>query len=126
MSTYLSVVTSWAIRSFGNSGARSSGPTGSFVPGCSTGGGGLGRSASRLYHWRGSSDSSRRILVGSAMRATVDPLPRGKRPCVAGRRSAAGAGGEEFAGVVEGLVAEFGARLLHVVPHRRVGRDPVV
>src|SRR5271166_5173357 len=46
--------------SIGNSGARSSGPTGWSVPGCSGGGGGAGR-------W-GISDSSRVILVRSATR----------------------------------------------------------
>src|SRR5215468_8403048 len=72
MSTYCSPLTSWAIRSIGNSGARSSGPTGWSVPGCSTGGGGVGRSASRLYQRVGSSDSSSVILVGAVMR----PLSR--------------------------------------------------
>src|SRR5690606_18753950 len=33
----------------GNSGARASGPSGSSVPGCRGGGGGVGRSAARLY-----------------------------------------------------------------------------
>ena len=48
----------------GNSGARSSGPTGSWVPGCSGGGGGAGRSGMTLYHCVGCSDSSSRIFVG--------------------------------------------------------------
>src|SRR6266404_4750655 len=52
----------------GNSGARSSGPTGWSVPGCSGGGGGEGRSGITLYHWRGISDSSSVILVRSATR----------------------------------------------------------
>src|SRR5262245_4801606 len=69
MSTYCSPLTSWAIRSIGNSGDRSSGPTGWPVPGCSTGGGGVGRSCSRLYHRVGSSSSDSRIFVG-LMRAT--------------------------------------------------------
>src|SRR5271166_6321197 len=51
--------------SIGNSGARSSGPTGWSVPGCSGGGGGAGRSGITLYHWRGISDSSSVILVRS-------------------------------------------------------------
>src|SRR6266566_2297309 len=51
--------------SIGNSGARSSGPTGWSVPGCSGGGGGEGRSGITLYHWRGISDSSSVILVRS-------------------------------------------------------------
>src|SRR5580693_8418587 len=54
--------------SIGNSGARSSGPTGWSVPGCSGGGGGAGRSGITLYHWRGISDSSRVILVRSVTR----------------------------------------------------------
>src|SRR3954451_20124816 len=62
MSTYRSPVTSWAISSSGNSGARSAGPTGCSVPGCSGGGGGLGRSGTTLYHCVGSWDSSSRIL----------------------------------------------------------------
>src|SRR6266581_4622583 len=51
--------------SIGNSGARSSGPTGWSVPGCSGGGGGAGRSGITLYHGRGISDSSSVILVRS-------------------------------------------------------------
>src|SRR5262249_14265636 len=42
-----------------------SGPIGCRVPGCSTGGGGLGRSASTLYQRRGISDSGNVIFVGS-------------------------------------------------------------
>src|ERR1700736_6730429 len=56
--------------SIGNSGARSSGPTGWSVPGCSGGGGGAGRSGITLYHWRGISDSSRVILVRSVIAAS--------------------------------------------------------
>ena len=68
---YRSLVTSCMISSIGNSGARSSGPTGCSVPGCSTGGGGVGRSASRLYHRVGCSDSASRILVGVVMTLTM-------------------------------------------------------
>src|SRR3954468_8115081 len=75
MSTYRSPVTSWRIRSIGNSGARSSGPTGCRVPGCSGGGGGLGRSGTTLYHCVGSCDSSSRILV-CAVPAMTFPPPR--------------------------------------------------
>src|SRR6187551_411369 len=64
MSMYWSVETSCRIRSIGNSGARSSGPIGCPVPGCSTGGGGVGRSCSTLYQRVGSSSSGSRILVG--------------------------------------------------------------
>ena len=62
MSMYRSDETSCRIRSIGKSGARSSGPTGSCVPGCSGGGGGAGRSGTMLYHCVGISDSSRTIL----------------------------------------------------------------
>src|SRR3954468_19829524 len=75
MSTYRSPVTSWAMRSIGNSGARSSGPTGCRVPGCSGGGGGLGRSGTTLYHCVGNCDSSSRILV-CAVPAMAFPPPR--------------------------------------------------
>src|ERR1700722_9548957 len=59
--------TSCAISAFGNNGARSSGPTGCRVPGCSGGGGGDGRSAMMLYHCRGISDSCRRYLTWLSM-----------------------------------------------------------
>ena len=51
----------------GKSGARSSGPTGCPVPGCSTGGGGEGRSAARLYQASGRRLSSRTYLTLSLM-----------------------------------------------------------
>src|SRR6516164_5404723 len=60
-----SVATSCRMSSIGNSGARSSGPTGCSVPGCSGGGGGTGRSGITLYHCCGISDSSKVILVRS-------------------------------------------------------------
>src|SRR5215469_9927784 len=62
--------------SIGNSGARSSGPTGCKVPGCSGGGGGAGRSGMTLYHCVGISDSSRMILVRSVTGASVFCLIR--------------------------------------------------
>src|SRR4249920_300844 len=67
------------MRAIGNSGARSSGPTGWWVPGCSGGGGGDGRSGMTLYHCVGSSDSSSRILVGvwPVMGANVVRAPFG-------------------------------------------------
>src|SRR6478752_9987152 len=90
MSRYCSVLTSCPIRSIGNSGARSSGPTGWRVPGCSGGGGGTGRSARRLYHRVGSSDSSSTIFVGVAMPQDYgSPIRRGEYPSPAGRREAA-------------------------------------
>src|SRR5216683_8377956 len=70
--------------SIGNSGARSSGPTGCSVPGCSGGGGGAGRSGITLYHWRGISDSSRVNLVRSVTTKEYyrggDPTSRGDDP----------------------------------------------
>src|SRR6266704_2024951 len=51
--------------SIGNRGARSSGPTGCSVPGCSGGGGGAGRSGIMLYQALGICDSSRMNLVRS-------------------------------------------------------------
>src|SRR3954447_20981694 len=68
-------VTPWRTRSIGKSAARSSGPTGCSVPGCSGGGGGLGRSGTTLYHCVGSCDSSSRILV-CAVPAMAFPPPR--------------------------------------------------
>jgi hypothetical protein len=67
---YRSPLTSCRISACGNSGARSSGPTGCPVPGCSGGGGGAGRSGITLYHWVGMSDSSSRYFVLSAMAAS--------------------------------------------------------
>src|SRR6476620_9873115 len=61
------------IRSIGNSGARSSGPTGWPVPGCRTGGGGTGRSGTMLYQRVGISSSDNVIrwrlisLISSAL-----------------------------------------------------------
>lgn len=69
MSMYRSWLTSWAISAIGKSGARSSGPIGSFVPGWMTGGSGTGRSAWMLYHCCGISLSLRNTLlvaIGSA------------------------------------------------------------
>ena len=54
------------ISSIGNSGARSSGPIGCFVPGCSTGGGGLGRSAWMLYQDFGMLPFVEQVLDGVA------------------------------------------------------------
>src|SRR5215207_4779900 len=64
---YRSPDTSWPMSAIGKSGARSSGPTGSCVAGCSGGGGGSGRSATRLYHRVGIDASSSKILVGTVM-----------------------------------------------------------
>ena len=72
MSTYCSVVTSCSISAIGNSGARSSGPTGSRVPGCSGGGGGSGRSGTMLYHCVGIwVSSSRNVERSVAMRSIL-------------------------------------------------------
>ena len=54
------------------------------VPGCSGGGGGLGRSGTRLYHCVGIRDSSSRIFVGTS--GTPFSFGRGRRR--AGRRAA--------------------------------------
>src|SRR5580692_521432 len=80
-----SVATSWRMSSIGNSGARSSGPTGWPVPGCSGGGGGEGRSGITLYHCRGISDSSSVIFVcsltaPSSRRSFPHPTPPGTHP----------------------------------------------
>ena len=58
------------ISDIGNSGARSSGPIGCSVPGCSTGGGGDGRSAIRLYQCFGMRDSSSRYLTLSVIESS--------------------------------------------------------
>ena len=55
------------ISAIGNSGASASGPTGSWVPGCSGGGGGAGRSGMMLYHSRGISDSWRTYFTWFVM-----------------------------------------------------------
>src|SRR6185436_11023429 len=58
------------ISAIGKSGVRSSGPTGFSVPGCSTGGGGAGRSAMMLYQCLGIRVSSSRYLTLSLMRSS--------------------------------------------------------
>src|SRR5439155_13532193 len=55
------------ISAIGNSGARSAGPIGWPVPGCSTGGAGVGRSAWMLYHDVGIWASVRMYLTVSMM-----------------------------------------------------------
>ena len=67
ISTSRSVLTSCMISDIGNSGARSSGPSGCSVPGCSTGGGGLGKSATMLYQDFGIWVSSSRYFTLSVM-----------------------------------------------------------
>src|SRR5262252_1088418 len=71
--------TSCAISAAGNSGARSSGPTGWRVPGWSGGGGGDGRSAMTLYHCRGISDSCRTYLTWRSMECPPVIGNEGKR-----------------------------------------------
>src|SRR6476620_748573 len=68
----------------GNSGARSSGPIGWPVPGCSGGWGGWGASARMLYQLRGISLSGRTIFVSATrcilskrLRAAKDIAARG-------------------------------------------------
>src|SRR3984885_13475747 len=93
-----SVATSWRISSIGNSGARSSGPTGWRVPGCSGGGGGAGRSGTMLYHWDGICDSSRMNLVRSV---TATPI----------------AGLHGIQGAARGVAGGAASALPHHTPH---------
>src|SRR5438270_11711875 len=79
-----SVATSCAISAIGNSGSRSAGPTGCRVPGCSTGSGGRGRSATMLYHSFGSRLSSSRYFTVSDI---AFPICRTRNSV--GRKSAA-------------------------------------
>src|SRR5437016_12662224 len=67
-----SSLTSWRINAIGKRGARSSGPTGSPVPGCSTGNGRVGMSATTLYQRRGICESSSRYFVCSTGRQYSD------------------------------------------------------
>src|SRR5437773_767635 len=75
-------LTSCLISSIGKSGARSCGPMGCFVQGCSTGGAGVLRSAWMLYHFDGMSFSSRRNFVRflsvvlAAMPTSFEASPR--------------------------------------------------
>ena len=65
------------ISAMGKSGARSSGPTGCSVPGCSGGGSGTGRSAMMLYQALGMRSSPIMILrVPSATRPLAMALYR--------------------------------------------------
>src|SRR4051794_36975336 len=105
MSTYRSPVTSCAMSSSGNSGARSAGPTGCIVPGCSGGGGGLGRAGTTLYHCVGTCDSSSMILCCSSAMASPPgpPAPVRRRrappaPAPAGGLARAPPGGPPRAG----------------------------
>src|SRR5665811_1732510 len=76
-----SVDTSWAMSAIGNSGARAAGCRGSFVPGCSGGGGAVGRSGTMLYQCVGMSDSVRTAWVRSLL---TDSYASGLGPCSAG------------------------------------------
>src|SRR5207302_7534881 len=62
----------------GKSGARSWGPMGCPVPGCMTGGAGVGKSAWMLYHLVGRSFSLRRTFVSASLCAIWVSL---KEPC---------------------------------------------
>src|SRR5438132_3197064 len=62
----------------GKSGARSWGPMGCPVPGCMTGGAGVGKSAWMLYHLVGRSFSLRRTFVSASLCAMRVSL---KEPC---------------------------------------------
>jgi len=67
----LSVVTSCLINSSGKRGDKSSGLIGSKVLGCNGGGGLIGRSATRLYHWWGTSID---LLLVSNVALTLQPF----------------------------------------------------
>src|SRR5215208_4692773 len=56
----------------GKRGAKSSGPIGWCVPGWSTGGGGCGRSAAKLYQEVGIASSGKRKRVVSSITALLD------------------------------------------------------
>ena len=75
MSMYRSCETSCLISSIGKSGARSCGPMGCLVPGCSAGIGGNGRSAWMLYQRVGIScwSSRNRVAAGALMLMTLPP-----------------------------------------------------
>src|SRR3954468_20212069 len=115
MSTYRSVVISCRMRSIGNSGARSSGPTGCRVPGCSGGGGGLGRSGTTLYHCVGSWGSSSWILYCAPDMGAPPPRRcrqiRPMAPCGVPPRACErwGAGGPISVGVEGGVELAPGA-----------------
>src|SRR5660398_202411 len=70
ISIYGSAETSCMMSSIGNRGARSSGPNGSCVAGLSGGGGGAGRSGTRLYQEVGIRYSGNTYLV--AMQSPLD------------------------------------------------------
>src|SRR6266542_1726285 len=79
MSIHGSVDTSCMISGSGNSGARSCGPTGSFVPGCSGGSGAIpacALSGSRLYMAVGTSSASRLNCTRSVISASFEEVRR--------------------------------------------------
>ncbi len=79
--------TSCMMMAMGNRGARSPGPTGWPVPGCSAGGGGFGRSATRLYQAFGIRSSGSRYLVNSVMispRSFIEFVPYICKPTLGG------------------------------------------
>src|SRR6266436_9518924 len=80
MSIHSCVVTSWPMRAIGKRGARSSGPMGCLVPGCSGGDGGVGIEGTTLNHAVGIWFSRSRNLVssdgiGSSLRLRSEKLP---------------------------------------------------
>ena len=76
---YRSVATSCRIRSIGKSGSSASGPIGSCVPGCSGGGGGSGRSATRLYQVVGISSSEQDDLWVRGVEVMGGKVPNASR-----------------------------------------------
>src|SRR5438874_12437821 len=79
MSIHSCVVTSWPMRAIGKRGARSSGPMGCLVPGCSGGDGGAGIEGTTLNQAVGIWFSRSRNLVssdgiGSSLRSRSEKL----------------------------------------------------
>src|SRR3954471_22206138 len=115
-------VISCSISAIGNSGARSSGPTGSLVPGCNGGCSGSGRSGSALYQAVGilSCASTKRV-------STSRPPIHGRGPEVAHQAGRIVGAYEGFAdehriepyGTQPGGVLERAHRRLRDGDHRR-------
>jgi hypothetical protein len=134
MSTQGSAVTSWAMRAIGKRGARSSGPMGWRVPGCSGGWRGVGRCGTTLNHAWGI------LSLGNVQRMGPPSTGAGERPssnCTAGALGRAdpgvarGRAGRDSNGDSMGLpilatkdvqMADIGDRVQ--VASTKVGQDP--
>src|SRR6478735_6644592 len=120
--------TSWPIRPMGNSGARSSGPIGSRVPGWSGGCSGSGMTGSTLNHALGmaSSDRLNRAIFNGPFRYAVPPSGHGSAACPWNPSSSDAAvpvlGGAQD--LVERLVA-LPARLAREPQHLLTDRVPL-